>query len=139
MYHDLKVMQSANLQEMVDKLAKIPLIYQPGQGWTYCVSMDIEGYIVEKLSGQSLPDFMHDHIFTPLGMKDAGFFVPATNAARFATNYRAMEGKLVPTVLGVGRPRITRCNRRCHLEVAGWYRRRWTTIDSRRCWATAAS
>ena len=88
MYQDLKPMQSANLQEMIDKLAKIPLNYQPGKGWTYSVSMDIEGYIVEKLSGQTLPDFMRDHIFTPLGMKDAGFFVPEEKRDRFATNYR---------------------------------------------------
>ena len=43
--------------------------------------MDIQGYIVEKLSGQSLPAFMRDHIFTPLGMTDAGFFVPADKRA----------------------------------------------------------
>ena len=101
MYQDLKPMQSANLQEMIDKLAKIPLNYQPGKGWTYSVSMDIEGYIVEKLSGQSLPDFMRDHIFTPLGMKDAGFFVPDDKRSRFATNYRDDgQGQLVVTAAG---------------------------------------
>ena len=89
MYQQAHVMQSANLQEMIDKLAKIPLNYQPGQGWLYSASMDIEGYIVEKLSGQSLPDFARDHIFQPLGMKDAGFFVPEEKRARFATNYDA--------------------------------------------------
>src|SRR6202042_3560068 len=68
MYRDSKVLQSKNLQEMIDKLAKIPLLYQPGKGWTYSLSMDIEGYIVEKLSGQSLPDFLRSNIFTPLGM-----------------------------------------------------------------------
>jgi CubicO group peptidase (beta-lactamase class C family) len=98
MYQQEKVLQSANLQEMIDKLAKIPLAYQPGKGWNYSASMDIEGYIVEKLSGQTLPDFMRDHIFTPLGMKDAGFFVPAGKRARFATNYRAdAQGQLTPT------------------------------------------
>ena len=58
--------------------------------------MDIQGYIVEKLSGQSLPDFMQDHIFAPLGMKDAGFFVPEEKRARFATNYHVgPQGELV--------------------------------------------
>ena len=88
MYTDLNVQQSKNLQEMVDKIATIPLNYQPGKGWLYSMSMDIEGYIVEKLSGQSLPDFMRDHIFMPLGMKDAAFYVSADNRKRFATNYR---------------------------------------------------
>ncbi|MGB6742644.1 MAG: serine hydrolase domain-containing protein [Terracidiphilus sp.] len=87
MYHDLKVRQAATLQETIDRLAQIPLAYQPGKEWVYSMSMDIEGYIVEKLSGQTLPDFMRDHIFTPLGMKDAGFYVPAGKRARFATLY----------------------------------------------------
>ena len=96
MYHDLGVMQSKNLQEMIDKLAKIPLLYQPGKAWVYSVSMDIEGYIAEKLSGQPLPVFMRDRIFHPLGMKDAGFYVPAEKRTRFATNYRPdAEGHLV--------------------------------------------
>ena len=101
MYRDQKVMQSANLQEMINKVATIPLNYEPGKGWTYSLSMDIEGYIVEKLSGQTLPDFMRDHIFVPLGMKDAGFFVPAEKRARFATNYRDDDqGQLVLTTAG---------------------------------------
>lgn len=87
MYRDAKLFGSKNLQEFIEKLAQIPLLYQPGKGWTYSVSMDIEGYIVEKLSGQSLPDFMRDHIYQPLGMKDAGFFVPAEKRARFVTLY----------------------------------------------------
>jgi CubicO group peptidase (beta-lactamase class C family) len=105
MYKDQKVMQSANLQEMIDKLAAIPLNYQPGKGWTYSVSMDIEGYIVEKLSGQTLPDFMRDHIFVPLDMKDAGFFVPQEKRARFATNYRDdPQGNYVPVQSAGGPP-----------------------------------
>ncbi|MFZ0272719.1 MAG: serine hydrolase domain-containing protein [Acidobacteriaceae bacterium] len=105
MYQQQHVMQSANLEEMVDKLGQIPLNYQPGKGWTYSASMDVEGYIVERLSGQTLPDFMRDHIFTPLGMKDAGFFVPEEKRARFATNYRVDDkGMLVPTQAGGGAP-----------------------------------
>jgi CubicO group peptidase (beta-lactamase class C family) len=100
LYREKKVMQSKNLQEMIDKLATIPLNYQPGNGWTYSLSMDVEGYIVEKLSGQSLPDFMHDHIFAPLAMKDAGFYVPAEKRSRFATNYRDDHGQLVVTAAG---------------------------------------
>jgi CubicO group peptidase (beta-lactamase class C family) len=87
MYGELKVRQSKDLQEMIDRIAKIPLLYQPGKAWVYSMSMDIEGYIVEKLSGQSLPDFMRDQIFNPLGMKDAGFYVPEEKRKRFATLY----------------------------------------------------
>ena len=100
LYRAKNPLGSKNLQEMIDKLATIPLNYQPSKGWTYSLSMDVEGYIVEKLSGQSLPDFMHEHIFAPLGMKDAGFYVPADKRSRFATNYRDVNGKLVVTQAG---------------------------------------
>jgi CubicO group peptidase (beta-lactamase class C family) len=91
------LMQSKSLREFVDKLAKIPLAYQPGTQWVYSVSMDIQGYIVEKLSGQTLPDFMQEHIFKPLGMNDSGFFVPADKRSRFVTIYRSNEkGEVVP-------------------------------------------
>jgi len=97
-YQEKKPMQSANLQEMITKLATLPLNYQPGKGWTYSLSMDIEGYLVEKLSGKSLPEFDREYIFAPLGMQDAGFFVPEQNRARLATNYKAdAQGQLQPT------------------------------------------
>jgi len=95
MYGDLKVRDAKTLQEQIDRIAQIPLLYQPGHGWTYSMSMDIQGYIVEKLSGQSLPNFMRDHIFTPLGMKDAAFYVPADKRARFAAGYQEEKGELV--------------------------------------------
>jgi CubicO group peptidase (beta-lactamase class C family) len=59
---------------------------------------------VERLSGETLPDFMREHIFEPLGMKDAGFFVPAEKRARFAANYRDVDGKLVPVQAAAGAP-----------------------------------
>src|SRR5271170_3478526 len=77
MYMQEDVLGSASLHEMIQKLAKIPLLYQPGTRWVYSMSVDIQGYIVEKISGESLPDFMREHIFQPLGMKDTGFYVPA--------------------------------------------------------------
>ena len=104
-YADLDIRDTKTLQEMIDQLARAPLYYQPGKGWLYSFSMDIQGYIVEKLSGQTLPDFMHEHIFAPLGMKDAGFYVPAGKRSRFSPNYfydaKAGELKEAPTVNGV--------------------------------------
>jgi CubicO group peptidase (beta-lactamase class C family) len=96
LYMSRQVMQSQSLQEMIDKLANIPLQYQPGTRWVYSVSMDIQGYIVEKLSGQSLPDFMQQRILRPLGMQDTGFFVPKEKRERFATLYGGnQKGELV--------------------------------------------
>ncbi|MGC2420743.1 MAG: serine hydrolase domain-containing protein [Candidatus Acidiferrales bacterium] len=96
MYLEQHVQESGSLQGMIDKLAKIPLLYQPGTEWVYSVSVDIQGYIVEKLSGESLPDFMREHIFEPLGMRDTGFYVPAEKRSRFTTLYHADEkGELI--------------------------------------------
>jgi CubicO group peptidase (beta-lactamase class C family) len=103
MYRDAHVLASNNLQEMIDKVAQLPLLYQPGKGWTYSISMDVEGYIVEKLSGQTLPDFIRDHIYHPLGMRDAGFYVPAEKRARFVTLYTTgPNGELIAGQTGPG-------------------------------------
>jgi CubicO group peptidase (beta-lactamase class C family) len=100
-YAKQNVMGSKSLQEFIDKVAKIPLMYQPGTKWSYSASMDVQGYIIEKLSGQSLPDFYAEHIFKPLGMKDAGFFVPAEKRDRFVTLYQgATNEPLKPATAG---------------------------------------
>jgi CubicO group peptidase (beta-lactamase class C family) len=101
MYMEKQVLQSQSLQDMIDRLAGIPLLYQPGTRWVYSVAMDIQGYLVEKLSGQSLPDFMQNNIFGPLGMKDTGFFVPKERRGRFATLYtEGPKGELVASPAG---------------------------------------
>ncbi|HVT94850.1 MAG TPA: serine hydrolase domain-containing protein [Bryobacteraceae bacterium] len=101
MYRDAKVLGSRNLQEMVDKLARIPLLYQPGTKWVYSVSVDIQGYIVEKLSGKPLGEFMRENIFQPLGMKDTAFHVDEGKRGRFATLYSTnASGELSPTAGG---------------------------------------
>jgi CubicO group peptidase (beta-lactamase class C family) len=80
----LKVLQSSSLQDMVDKIATIPLRYQPGTRWSYSAGVDIQGYIIEKLTGMRLSDFLKANLFGPLGMKDTGFYVPADKASRLA-------------------------------------------------------
>lgn len=103
MMGEKKVWGSRNLQEFIERLSTVPLLYQPGTKWVYSVSMDIEGYIIEKISGQSLPDFARDHIFRPLGMTDAGFYVPAEKRGRFAQLYiTGAHGELVADPTGGG-------------------------------------
>jgi CubicO group peptidase (beta-lactamase class C family) len=98
MYRDANVLGSANLQEMIDKLARIPLLYQPGTKWVYSASVDIQGYIVEKLSGKTLGEFMRQNIFEPLGMKDTAFHLAGEKLSRMATLYAANPaGKLTPS------------------------------------------
>jgi len=70
------------LQAMIDKLATLPLAVQPGTDWRYGPSVDIQGYVVEKLSGQSLDVFLQKRIFDPLKMKDTGFWVDKSKLGR---------------------------------------------------------
>ena len=68
-------LSETDLQGMIDKLAKLPLAAQPGSDWRYGPSVNIQGYIVEQLSGQTLDQFLATRIFAPLKMKDTGFWV----------------------------------------------------------------
>jgi CubicO group peptidase (beta-lactamase class C family) len=89
---------TTTLQTMVEKLGKLPLLYQPGTRFHYSVSTDVLGRLVEVLSKESLDDFFQDRIFKPLDMKDTGFFVPAGKQDRLAaTHGRDGKGKLTVT------------------------------------------
>ena len=76
--------RSKPLQAMIDALSKLPLAVQPGTDWRYGPSVDIQGYIVEKLSGQPLDEFLRARIFEPLKMVDTGFWVDKSKLARVA-------------------------------------------------------
>jgi len=82
------IFETRNLQEMIDRLAHIPLQYQPGTRWEYSVAADIQAYIVEKLSGQALPEFFRKRMFEPLGMTDTGYSIPANKLNRLASLYQ---------------------------------------------------
>jgi CubicO group peptidase (beta-lactamase class C family) len=88
LYQSDNPLAAPSLQAFIEKLARLPLLYQPGSQWVYSVSVDIQGYLVEKLSGKSLPGFMQQEIFGPLGMHDTAFAVPAAKMDRLATIYR---------------------------------------------------
>ena len=75
------------LETVVQRLATLPLLYQPGAGWRYSLATDVLGRLVEVLSGNSLDDFLRREIFEPLGMDDTGFHVPAESLERFSACY----------------------------------------------------
>ena len=92
------------LQAMIDKLAKLPLAAQPGTDWRYGPSVDIQGYIVEKLSGQALDVFLRTKIFEPLGMKDTGFWVEPSKADRVTKMFTYGPDKRLMTAPTQGDP-----------------------------------
>lgn len=76
-----------NLEDTVKAACEIPLMFDPGDNWNYSISTDVCGRLIEVLSGQSLDDFLQEHIFTPLKMNDTAFFVSEDKHHRFSTNY----------------------------------------------------
>lgn len=89
------------LADQIDSLGELPLGYQPGTRWEYSYSVDVQGYLVEVLSGQTFDNFLAERIFEPLAMVDTGFFVPADKAHRLARQYnQAATGGLTRTDTG---------------------------------------
>ena len=95
--------RQGTLQDMIDKLSEIPLRHQPGSRWYYSIAVDVQGYLVEVLSGQPFDQFLQERIFDPLRMVDTGFHVPESEHDRFVEYYGYDgEGKLVaPSNQGV--------------------------------------
>ena len=85
---------NGTLADFVKKISQFPLVYQPGKQWMYSYSIDIAGYLVEKVSGQPLDEFMAQRIFKPLGMKDTGFYVPKAKLERLTNHYKFDKGSL---------------------------------------------
>jgi CubicO group peptidase (beta-lactamase class C family) len=82
------------LDELIHRVAKLPLNAQPGSEWHYSISVDIQGYIVQKLSGMPFDEFLQKRIFKPLNMVDTAFYVPADKLKRFVELYDYdQEGK----------------------------------------------
>lgn len=92
LYAELRIFQrGSTLEKMAQKLAKIPLLHEPGQRWTYGVSTDVLGYLVEVVSGMPFEDFLQNRLFVPLGMVDTAFSVPKEKVEKFAALYRPTE------------------------------------------------
>jgi len=94
MYQKSHPLQAESMGDFIKKLAELPLVYQPGEGWIYSVAVDVQGYLVEKLSGKPFPEFLQERIFKPLNMNDTAFFVPGQKMDRLATVYTADEKSL---------------------------------------------
>ncbi|HZO30783.1 MAG TPA: serine hydrolase domain-containing protein [Chloroflexota bacterium] len=89
-YRQLGIGRAENrtLQDMIDRLAELPLEFSPGTAWNYSVSTDVVGYLVQVISGQRLDRYLQEQIFEPLGMTDTAFWVRPDQVDRLATNYR---------------------------------------------------
>lgn len=84
-----------SLAEFSERLAGVPIIADPGTVWSYSVSMDLMGYVIEQVSGMAFDTFVQQRIFGPLGMNDTFFEVPPDKVPQMTTNYGMSEDGLV--------------------------------------------
>jgi CubicO group peptidase (beta-lactamase class C family) len=85
-----------DLKSFAERVAKLPLIAEPGTRWSYSISLDLLGRVIEVVSGMSFDAFLQDRIFGPLKMASSYFQVPQNQVKRFATNYAVFGGALIP-------------------------------------------
>ncbi len=78
---------SYDLAEGVERLASLPLLFDPGTRWNYSMSTDVCGRLIEVMSGQSLDEYLRDHVLEPLGMRDTGFVAPESEIDRCSPLY----------------------------------------------------
>ncbi|MGI8960657.1 MAG: serine hydrolase domain-containing protein [Bryobacteraceae bacterium] len=79
--------------ENIKRLARLPLLFNPGERWTYGLNVDVLGYLIEVVSGKPLDQFLKERVFEPLGMHDTFFYIPQDKLDRLATAYTWYEGK----------------------------------------------
>ncbi|CAB4810079.1 MAG: serine hydrolase [Actinobacteria bacterium] len=80
-----------SLEVVCDKIASLPLVFQPGSSWNYSMATDVVGRIIEVISKMPLDEFLEKNIFAPLGMTDTAFFVPEEKRSRVSSLYRYDE------------------------------------------------
>lgn len=76
------------LQEMAEKMGKRPLAFQPGTRWAYGVSVDVQAFLIERLSGMPFQQYLRENVLDPLGMHDTRYYIPEEDRHRFAATYR---------------------------------------------------
>ncbi|MBL8649497.1 MAG: beta-lactamase family protein [Sphingopyxis sp.] len=90
------VTPAPSLAAMADRLAALPLVYEPGTKWSYSIGLDLMGRVIEVVSGQAFDAFLKARLFDPLGMTSTGFMVEKKDVGRFTSNYAAFGGALIP-------------------------------------------
>jgi len=90
---DAFTLDDIKIGDNIKKLAKLPLTHQPGEKWTYGLSVDALGYLVEVVSGMTLDQYVQKQIFEPLGIKDTYFYLPDTKASRLVPIYSETKEK----------------------------------------------
>jgi CubicO group peptidase (beta-lactamase class C family) len=88
LYQEDSPMGAKDMNAMIARVAAIPLLAEPGERFSYSIGIDVQGAIVERLSGMTFGEYLEKNIFAPLAMKDTGFWLEEADKPRFATVYQ---------------------------------------------------
>lgn len=91
------------LRTYMERLATLPLLYEPGSRWHYSIGLDVAGALLERLTGKPLDAVFESQLFGPLGMKDSGFWVPQAKRARLSGLYAWSD---IKTQAPTGKPEL---------------------------------
>jgi len=86
------------LEEMAKKFASLPLAFHPGEQWAYGPCVDVQAFLVERISGKPYADFVQENVLGPLGLTNTRYVVPANDTARLAAVYRMGDNKKLARV-----------------------------------------
>jgi CubicO group peptidase (beta-lactamase class C family) len=81
------VLHAKDMNALVKEVAAIPLLAQPGDRWSYSISLDLQGAILERITGKTFGDYLKDNIFKPLAMNHTGFWLTEADRPHLATVY----------------------------------------------------
>ncbi|PAW68196.1 MAG: hypothetical protein B9S34_03060 [Opitutia bacterium Tous-C1TDCM] len=137
-YHELTAVDRP-AADLVERLGRLPLHYQPGTRWDYGVGFEVMGVIIETLTQRRLADYQAEHLFAPLGMADTGYFVPPGKVARFARPFKTdpLTGEPTNARLRSAPPQRDGGGNHCYSTALDYLRfaemlRRQGTFDGRR-------
>ncbi|MET0251782.1 MAG: serine hydrolase domain-containing protein [Novosphingobium sp.] len=97
-----------SLAAFADRLAELPLVYEPGMRWNYSVGLDLMGRVIEVVSGQPFDAFLAERIFAPCGMSSTWFQVPKAQSHRLTVNYGIVAG--IPVAIDPGSEESVYCD-----------------------------
>jgi CubicO group peptidase (beta-lactamase class C family) len=107
----LNSLNPITLKEVVEKLASCPLEHDPGEKFTYGMSVDVLGYLIEVVSKMPVDQYFKEKIFEPLGMNDTYFYVPKEKQNRIVTLYQKEQNKaLQPSSISLSDISIQWCS-----------------------------
>ncbi len=95
LYEKSRYLEARSFSEMIERLAPLPLLKDPGEEWIYSLSIDVLSAVIEVASGQAFDEFLQQRIFDPLEMYDTHFVVPHPKRERLVSVFNAQDGKLV--------------------------------------------